>query len=154
MGLRPSARFARARSSAIIRYPIILKTKFVGNLWRHFPAKNAKIWKTLHTCFWNGEFHIVAKFQVNCVKNNEDKWRWAFFKSHIPTLFSFARCYYICFPFALETCHDRSSSSKCQGWKENGFCTHPDHKKALIHWCPKTCYNCKFVYFRVSKTYF
>ncbi|XP_073248647.1 matrilysin-like [Porites lutea] len=41
-----------------------------------------------------------------------------------------------------ETCYDLSSSSKCQGWKEAGFCTHPDHEEALKHWCPKTCYNC------------
>ena len=74
--------------------------------------------------------------------------------SHMPTVCSFARCSYICFPFGIETCYDLSSSSKCQGWKEAGFCTHPDHEEALIHWCPKTCYNCKFFYFRVSKTYF
>ena len=77
------------------------------------------------------------------------------FLCHIcPPCVIFARCSYVCFPFALETCYDLSSSSKCQGWKEAGFCTHPDHEEALIHWCPKTCYNCKFVYFRVSKTYF
>ena len=30
----------------IIRYPIIQKQNLAGTLWRHFPAKNAKIWKS------------------------------------------------------------------------------------------------------------
>ena len=29
--------------------------------------------------FWNGEFYIVARFQVNCVEAKKDEWRWAFF---------------------------------------------------------------------------
>ena len=76
------------------------------------------------------------------------------FLCHMTTVCSFARCSYICFPLALETCYDLSSSSKCQGWKEAGFCTHPDHEEALIHWCPKTCYNCKFVYLGFLKRIF
>ena len=76
------------------------------------------------------------------------------FLCHMTTVCSFARCSYICFPLALETCYDLSSSSKCQGWKEAGFCTHPDHQEALIHWCPKTCYNCKFVYLGFLKRIF
>ena len=55
-------------SETIIRYPLIQKRNLAGTLWRHFPAKNAKIWKREHTFFWNGDFHIVAKFQVNCIK--------------------------------------------------------------------------------------
>ena len=51
---------------------------------------------------------------------------------------------YTCFVFELGSCNDRSPSSDCQGWKEAGFCTHPDHKPALVYWCPKTCFNCKF----------
>ena len=76
------------------------------------------------------------------------------FLCHMTTVCSFARCSSICFPLALETCYDLSSSSKCQGWKEAGFCTHPDHEEALIHWCPKTCYNCKFVYLGFLKRIF
>ena len=49
-----------------------------------------------------------------------------------------------CFLFELGSWNDRSPSSDCQGWKEAGFCTHPDHKPALVYWCPKTCFNCKF----------
>ena len=51
---------------------------------------------------------------------------------------------YTCFLSELGSCNDRSPSSDCQGWKEAGFCTHPDHKPALVYWCPKTCFNCKF----------
>ena len=39
-------------SETIIRYPIILKTKFGGNVVTSFPAKNAKIWKTNNVRFF------------------------------------------------------------------------------------------------------
>ena len=55
-----------------------------------------------------------------------------------------------CFLFELGSCNDRSPSSDCQGWKEAGFCTHPDHKPALVYWCPKTCFNCKFECFLIN----
>lgn len=64
---------------------------------------------------------------------------------------------YTCFLFELGSCNDRSTSSDCQGWKEAGFCTHPDHKPALVYWCPKTCFNCKFecfIYFFVTDLLF
>ena len=38
-------------SETIIRYPIILKTKFDGNFVTSFPAKNAKIWKAKNIGF-------------------------------------------------------------------------------------------------------
>ena len=40
-----------------------------------FPAKNAKNWKTIEKTgfFWNGEFYIVARFQVNLVKTKKDE---------------------------------------------------------------------------------
>ena len=61
-------------------------------LYRQFQAyKMTKSEKTKkHTFFWNAEFYIVAKFQVNCLKTENDEWRWAFLMSHTPTLKS--RC--------------------------------------------------------------
>ena len=58
-------------SEIIIRYPIIIKTKFGGNFVTWFSRqKMPKSEKQKHIHFFcNGEFYIVAKFQVNCVKN-------------------------------------------------------------------------------------
>ena len=52
----------------VIRCPIIQ-----NKIWRKlcdviFPRKMPKSEKREHTFFWNGDFHIVAKFQVNCIK--------------------------------------------------------------------------------------
>ena len=138
--------------------------------WISYNNKN-KIWRELsdvisppkmpksekqkkHTFFLMVSSILLQHFKRIALKLKNINKGERFFMSHMPTVCSFARCSYFCFPFALETCYDLSSSSKCQGWKEAGFCTHPDHEEALIHWCPKTCYNCKYDYFRVSKTYF
>ena len=56
-------------SETIIRYPIILKTKFGGNFVKSFSrqkCQNLKNKKPLF--FWNGEFFIVSKLQVNYVE--------------------------------------------------------------------------------------
>ena len=45
------------------------KTKFGGNSVTSFSRQKSQNLKNeKHTFFWNGDFYIVAKFQVNCVK--------------------------------------------------------------------------------------
>ena len=66
-------------SETIIRYPIILKAKFGRNFvtsFSHRKRQNLKKKKkktTKDTFFWNGEFYIIANFQVNCGKTKK---RW------------------------------------------------------------------------------
>ena len=49
-----------------------------------FPRQKCKNLKDRKdTFFWNGEFHVVANFQVNCGKPNKDEWRWAFLMLHV-----------------------------------------------------------------------
>ena len=56
-------------SETTIRYPIILQTKFGGNFVTSFSSRKCQNLKNIKTnVLWNGEFYIVAKFQVNCVK--------------------------------------------------------------------------------------
>ena len=45
----------------IIRYPIIQKQNLAGTLWRHFPAKNAKIWKTKNVRFFGMVISILLQ---------------------------------------------------------------------------------------------
>ena len=53
-------------SEPIIMYPKILKPNLAGLLWRHFPAKKSQNLKNKkNTILGNGEFYIVANFQVN-----------------------------------------------------------------------------------------
>ena len=60
-------------SETVIEYTctIILKIFLAANEWRHFPTKNAKIWKKAKENFLeNDEFYNV-KFQLHCIKTEK-----------------------------------------------------------------------------------
>ena len=61
-------------SETIIRYPIMLKTKFGGNIVTSFTRQMPKSEnQKKHTILRNGVFYIAANFQVNCIKTKK---RW------------------------------------------------------------------------------